>query len=223
MSSTSVFSTVINFGMLGILCRLHRLHIQLALQVETKEEIVFPRMLKHAQKLGKNNVKHYKLADVTDDKIHETIKRAQAKAKVIVEELGMAKTFAKHLFWGPKIKIIGIDGGVEDITELLDDDYNDASDEEEVNNDTIGEEQPEQDHITQIQESCTEDECMIASDLENISKHNLIDSNVVEKLKAKINVKFTRSCHQRPFHYTSKQKRKARKPGRDMKTNLVHL
>ena len=42
---SSVFSTVINFGMLGLLRRLHRLHIQLAIQTESKEEIVFPRVL----------------------------------------------------------------------------------------------------------------------------------------------------------------------------------
>ena len=55
-SMSSVFSTVINFGMLGLLCRLHRLHIQLAIQAEIKQDIVLPRVLKHAQKWAKTNV-----------------------------------------------------------------------------------------------------------------------------------------------------------------------
>ena len=44
---SSVFSTIINFRMSGLLRRLDFLHIQLALQAEMKEEIVFLRVLKH--------------------------------------------------------------------------------------------------------------------------------------------------------------------------------
>ena len=67
-SMSSAYSTVINFRMLGLLRRLHRLHIHLALEAETKKEIVFPRVLKHEQNKG-NTVKDYVLADVTDDEI----------------------------------------------------------------------------------------------------------------------------------------------------------
>ena len=74
---SSVYSTVINFGMLGLLRRLHRLHIQLALQAETKEEIIFPRIIKHEHKQRKNSVKNYVLVDVTDDEIYHIIKKAQ--------------------------------------------------------------------------------------------------------------------------------------------------
>jgi len=40
--------------MLGLLRRLHRLHIQLVLQAETKEQIVFSRVLKHEHKASKS-------------------------------------------------------------------------------------------------------------------------------------------------------------------------
>ena len=83
---SSVYSTVINFGMLGLLHRLC-LHIQLALQAETKKEIIFPGVLKHKQKQGEKVVKDYVLADVTDDEICHMIKKAQGRTKLMVEEL----------------------------------------------------------------------------------------------------------------------------------------
>jgi len=49
-SLNSIFSTVINFGMLGLL-RLHCLHIQLALQVDSGEEdILLPRVARQKEK-----------------------------------------------------------------------------------------------------------------------------------------------------------------------------
>ena len=67
---------MINFEMLGILCRLHCL-----------EEIVFPRVLKHEQKQGKNVIKDYVPAVVTDHKIYQMIIKAQGRVKLMVEEL----------------------------------------------------------------------------------------------------------------------------------------
>ena len=191
-SMSSVYSTVINFGMLGLLRRLHRLHIQLALQAETKEEIVFPGVLKHKQKQGKNIFKDYVLADVTDDEIYQMIKKAQGRAKLMVEELGMAVVFVKHLLWGPDVKIRGIDGGAEYCNEL----NNDESDSDELSDDDkpivadkeiscnkVGKEQSEQDCVAQLQETCIEDAAVLANDLENISKHDLLHNSMLEKLK----------------------------------------
>ena len=107
-SMSSVFSTVINFGMLGLLRRLHRLHIQLTIQAETKEEIVFPRVLKHAQKMGKNKCNKYRLTDATDDNIYKAIKSAQGRAKATVEDLGMADLFVRHLLWDPGKKFMAL-------------------------------------------------------------------------------------------------------------------
>ena len=61
--------------MLGLLCRLHHLHIQLVKQAETTEEIVFPRVSKYAKK-GKNKSNKYRLTDATDDNIYKAIKSA---------------------------------------------------------------------------------------------------------------------------------------------------
>ena len=187
-SMSSVFSTVINFGMLGLLRRLHRLHIQLVIQAEMKEEIVFPRVLKHAQKLGKNKCNKYRLADATDDNIYKAIKIAQGRAKATVEELGMADLFVRHLLWAPDKKIRGIDGGKEhanyDDNDNDSDDGSDGSDDDESGNCT-GEDQlqSEQKSIAQLQESCLEEEAMIAKDLETISKHSLLERSTIDQLK----------------------------------------
>jgi len=46
-SMSSIFSIMINIDMLGLSRRLHRLHIQLALQMDSSEEdILFPRIAK---------------------------------------------------------------------------------------------------------------------------------------------------------------------------------
>jgi hypothetical protein len=54
-SMTGTFSTIINFGMLGLLRRLHRLRILTTLQAElNKTGIVFPQLEKHKAKERKN-------------------------------------------------------------------------------------------------------------------------------------------------------------------------
>ena len=95
-SMSSIFSTMINFGMLGLLRRLHRLHIRLAFQANSDEDMVFPRVAKHqrkAQKLSHN-------LDFTNDDIYKAISKAKDKAKLIVEKLGMAELFEKRSFGG---------------------------------------------------------------------------------------------------------------------------
>ena len=52
-SMSNVFSTIINFGMLGLLQRLHRLQVQCTIQADANSGIVFPRVLKNQSKKGK--------------------------------------------------------------------------------------------------------------------------------------------------------------------------
>ena len=171
--------------MLGLLRRLHRLHIQLTIQTETKEEIVFPRVLKHAQKMGKNKCNKYRLTDATDDNIYKAIKSAQGRAKATVEELGMADLFVRHLLWDPGKKIHGIDGGKEHANDDDNDNDSDGSGDEDESGNHTGGDQSEQKSIAQLQESCLEEEAMIAKDLETISKHGLLEKSTINQLKVK--------------------------------------
>ena len=50
-SMSSIFSTVINFGMLRLLCQLHRMNIQFCLEAESQETgIRYPRIEAHKPK-----------------------------------------------------------------------------------------------------------------------------------------------------------------------------
>ena len=51
--SISTFSTVINFGMLELLRRLHCLHTKFTLQAECSDDVIIPRVKKHQQKVEK--------------------------------------------------------------------------------------------------------------------------------------------------------------------------
>ena len=66
-SMTNMFSTMINFGMLGLLRRLHRLQIQAKLQAESNATgIVYPRAKKHKIKDGDGTYITPFLSDIKD-------------------------------------------------------------------------------------------------------------------------------------------------------------
>ena len=128
---SSIYSTVINFGMPGLLRRLHRLQIQLAIQAETQADIVYPRLLKHQHKVGKNAEKDsITLLMASNEQILGAVQRGQTRAKAMIEELGMSDLYIKHSLWDSNIRIKGIDGGIDRGSENNDDDDNDDSDED---------------------------------------------------------------------------------------------
>ena len=188
-SMSSIFSTVINFGMLGLLRRLHRLQIQLTVQAETQDEICFPRLLKHQHKVGKNAINDsICLLKVSNEQILNAVERGHAKAKGMIEQLGMTDLFNKHSLWGSKVKILGINGGVESciVPDNDDDDGDDDGDEdreeEECNEkEPLDEESPD---VLLAQEECSASDVQhIAQDLDNITKCDLPDPTVKEHLK----------------------------------------
>ena len=91
----SMFSTVINFGMLGLLRRVHRLQIQSKLQAESSEtNIIFPQKQKHEAKSGTNSLSRTSLlSEITDSDIAEAIVRSKIKAREKVEALGMIELY----------------------------------------------------------------------------------------------------------------------------------
>ena len=75
---TSIFSTVINFGMLGLVRRVHRLQIQSQLQAESsKTNIIFPQLQKHRAKERNNLFVPAELAKTTDGAIVLAVQRAK--------------------------------------------------------------------------------------------------------------------------------------------------
>ena len=98
-SMSSIYSTVLNFSMLGLLRRLYRLDIQLTLQAELQETVKFPSVLRHRSKEGKNKMFWSPLSEIKDSEISEAVDRAKAKAKQTLQELGMDKLLRVHSVW----------------------------------------------------------------------------------------------------------------------------
>ena len=141
----------------------------------------------------------------------------------MVEELGMADMFVKHLLWEPDVKICAIDGGAEN--ELNDDetDSDESDDDEpivdkEIGSKEVGKEQSEPDCVTQSHETCTEDAAVLANDLENISKHDLLHSSMSEKVKMTCESYKRLSSWGMPMY--ERVKRKVRNK---IKSPLIHL
>ena len=89
-STTSTFSTIINFSMLGLMRRLHRLQIQSQLQAESHaSEVIYPQVKKHKKKDGRRGFVIHSLKDITNDKICQAVTIANIKAKEAIEKLGM--------------------------------------------------------------------------------------------------------------------------------------
>ena len=94
-SMTSTFSTVINFSILGLLRRLHRMEIQLKLESEDENGIIYPRVEEHRKKDGHSKQWEYNLTQITDKQINEAVEKGKTKAKAAIEELGMSDVLIK--------------------------------------------------------------------------------------------------------------------------------
>ena len=168
-SMTITFSTVINFGMLGLLRRLHRLQIQANLQAESIETgIVFPRARRHLSKDdGQSSYQKHSLEKITDESIYEAVKRAQISAMASIEKLGMLKLLQKNKIFD-SISIPNEGDILEDLKE---------EEEEEVD-----ESERDAKIESQIQEVCVVDASEITEDINLLSKSGYIDVEVKEKL-----------------------------------------
>ena len=88
-SMTLTFSTVVNFGMLGLLRRLYRIHIQSCLEAESVTTgIHFRRVDKHKQKDGHNSPS-FSTCCLQDENIEELIKKAEEGARKALLDRGI--------------------------------------------------------------------------------------------------------------------------------------
>ena len=91
-SMTSTFSTVVNFSLLGLLHRMHKLHIQEECTGDARD-IRFPRQERCGNKKdGENKYVTHSL-EYTNQELHNTLKRAERRAQENVKILGMEKGF----------------------------------------------------------------------------------------------------------------------------------
>ena len=166
---TSTFLTIINFSMLGLLRRLHRLQIQANLQAQSDETgIVYPQVQKHKCKDGRNLYESHSLQEISDAKIQEAITRAKINAKASIEKLGMADLLHKHKQWDT-VPTVASDTDIHDSDEDKDedDDQTDQDRESVIN--------------SVVQEVCSEDPSAVEADIAKLS-----DSLITFELKDRL-------------------------------------
>ena len=102
-SMSGTFSTMINFSMLGLLQRLHKLDILEELQSVTEKEhhkIAFPRQEKYGKnKQGTKTFCRFVLDDITNQNIVDTLKTSLKRAQTSMVELGMAEDLRGAKKW----------------------------------------------------------------------------------------------------------------------------
>ena len=136
-SMSSVFSTIINFGMLGLLQRIHRLHIQSILESESKETTIkYHHAESHKKKEGHScaNLQHLHIHSITLQDISKTVEKACEMAKETINELGISELLHKHNSWDtPPICFLQDEEFLED-----DDQYEDELNEGLIDEENIG-------------------------------------------------------------------------------------
>ena len=163
-SMSSVFSTIINFNMLGLLQRFHRLHIQTVLESESDETTIkYPHVEGHKKKDGHSCTNIHGIHSVSLDDIVKSVEQACKKAKETVTELGMSELLKKHQNWDkPPVCFLQSDEGFED-----------------------EEEDEEEDEVTEesIQEDIADPE-EVLSGISQLSNAKLIDDEMANHLTA---------------------------------------
>ena len=173
-SMSSVFSTFINFGMLGLLRHIHRLQFQSILQAESSSnDIVFPQLKKHKNKEGNSSMNcptpSQSVCELSDSDIADAVQRAKVKARERIEELGMV--LKDHEKWDDQ-------ADVRDDIDIIFGDSEDSSDDE-----TFGEESSKPESSL-VQEMCLDtDPSHVKEDLQHLSEGHLITSDLKEKLE----------------------------------------
>ena len=170
-SMSTVFSSILNFGMLALLRRLHRLHVQAVLQADSgNSKIKFPRNEKNKAKDGSNKSCEGTSLNISDKEIADAVERALQKAKIAVTTLGMKELLVKHSKF--EMSVLNQQEGVEE------DDDNDSDDEE----DSINPTDEESVLSAVIQEVCEEDPVHIDSDLKLLCEEGITDDCTMQKL-----------------------------------------
>ena len=81
-SMSSMFSTVINFGMLGFLHRLHRMQVQICLETELQiSGIKYPHVEDHRAKHGNGQPIFQSVRGISNNEIAEAVEATKQEAK----------------------------------------------------------------------------------------------------------------------------------------------
>ena len=164
-SMTGTFSTIINFSLLGILQRIHKLSIKGELEVEDTG-MKFPRIERQKQKVGCGKSVPVHIENMTDNAIYTILKNAGTKAKNMAEKLGMDEKLKENNMWN----IAPIPKNLQHLS---------VEDDEE--------EDDEQDNVLEGYDdylSTSEAVSLLLKDIDNLHANEVIDSSVKERANA---------------------------------------
>jgi len=171
-SMSTVFSSVLNFSILGLLRRLHRLNIQSVLQADAeKSGIKFPRMEKNLEKHGMKSYVAPSVADINNKDISGAVESALKKAKETLTSLGMDVLLKKHSKW-------------DNVTYTNLEDCDDMDSDVEDDNDDQQLDDVESEEVVSaiVKEVCEDDPVQVEKDLQSIHTLGIADPVISDKL-----------------------------------------
>ena len=170
-SMSSIFSTVINFSIQGLLQRLHKLQSFIELQSESEStKIIYPQKKVHSNKDGisTNDDTIYSVDNISTEQIDEAVKAGFIRAQTAMDELGMKELLEKNKQW---------EFAFGDVGELTQDAYEDDELPETANDQSCS--------STTVEES---EESSLVEVLETLVEKEMVNQEVKEKLTKKLNL-----------------------------------
>jgi len=129
---TPTFSTIVNFNILGLLRRLHKLQIQIELESQSSTTgIIYPQQINQRNDVSDGNC----VKNITDFEIEQAVKSALERAKKCMEELGMSDLLQSTENWD-KVSF----GDVDDVEDNEGEDILDESIESDKGKEDISKE-----------------------------------------------------------------------------------
>ena len=175
-SMSTVFSSVLNFSILGLLRRLHRLNIQAVLQADAeKSGIRFPRAEKHLERSGMKSYVPPSVTSISNKEIGKAVENALSKAKETLSSLEMDQLLKKHSKWD-NVKWSNVSDHDCDVESDADED---SDDDDQVDVESAAKEEVVS---AVIQEVCNDDPVEVEKDIQSIRKEGMAKSRVSEKL-----------------------------------------
>jgi len=170
-SMSTVFSSVLNFSILGLLRRLHRLNIQAVLQADAElSGIKFPRVEKNFKKHGTSSYVAPSLAGISNKDICGAVESALKKAKETLSDLNMDILLKKHSKW-------------DNVTCSMEGCEMDSDEDDDQQANYIGSEVNEEEIVSEIiKEVCEDDPVQVEKDLQSISTSGIAESKISNKL-----------------------------------------
>ena len=169
-SMTPTFSTIVNFNVLGLLRRLHKLQIQIELESQSSTTgIIYPQQSN--QRIDVSN--GHTVKNITDYEIQQAVKCALDRAKKCIEELGMKDLLQSTENWD-KVSF----GDAGDVKDNEGDDLLDESAECDKGKANISKESSIPEELELNTKECKE----VVSNLDLMEKKMVVDDELKQKI-----------------------------------------